>query len=87
MWERPACAWHGDTAVSMPRRLGPKPILSRTILIVAIPVVSGDLNFGAQKRQLGETMVLGADELSRSITGATWQFKLDDDRKALCGIP
>jgi hypothetical protein len=27
-------------------------------------------------------MVLGADELSRSITSATWQFMLDDDRKA-----
>ena len=27
-------------------------------------------------------MVLGADELSRSITSATWQFMLDDDRRA-----
>jgi len=29
-----------------------------------------------------ETMVLGAPELSRSITGSTWQFMLDDDPKA-----
>src|SRR5262249_61757619 len=66
----------------MPRRLGPKLILSLTILIVAISTVSGYLNFRTQKRQLVETMVLGADELSRSITSATWQFMLDDDRRA-----
>lgn len=66
----------------MPRKLGPKLILSLTILIVAISTVSGYLNFRTQKRQLVETMVLGADELSRSITSATWQFMLDDDRKA-----
>src|SRR5579859_3623319 len=28
------------------------------------------------------TMILGADQLSRSITGATWLAMLDDDRKA-----
>jgi len=27
-------------------------------------------------------MAPGADELSRSITGATWQFMLDGDRTA-----
>jgi two-component system NtrC family sensor kinase len=44
--------------------------------------VSGYLNFRSQKKQLVETMVLGADELSRSITSATWHAMLDDDRKA-----
>lgn len=66
----------------MPRKLGPKLILSLTILIVAISGVSGYLNFRSQKRQLVETMILGADELSRSITSATWHAMLDDDRKA-----
>src|SRR3954454_1651741 len=66
----------------MPRKLGPKLMLSLTILIVAISGASGYLNFRSQKRQLIDTMVLGADELSRSITSATWQFMLDDDRKA-----
>jgi len=66
----------------MPRRLGPKLILSLTILIVAISIVSGYLNFRTQKRQLVETMILGADQLSRSITSATWHAMLDDDRKA-----
>src|SRR5579862_5825529 len=66
----------------MPRKLGPKLILSLTILIVAISGVSGYLNFRTQKKQLVETMVLGADQLSRGITGATWHAMLDDDRRA-----
>ncbi len=64
------------------RKLGPKLILSLTVLIVAISGVSGYLSFRTQKKQLVDTMVLGADELSRSITSATWQFMLDDDRRA-----
>jgi two-component system, NtrC family, sensor kinase len=66
----------------MPHRLGPKLILSLTILIVAISVVSGYLNLRTQKKQLLDTMILGADQLSRSITSATWHAMLDDDRKA-----
>src|ERR1035437_1865841 len=66
----------------MPRKLGPKLIFSLTILIVAISCVSGYLNFRTQKQRLVETMILGADQLSRSITGAAWHAMLDDDRKA-----
>ena len=64
------------------RKLSPKLILSLTILIVAISGISGYLNFRTQKRQLVETMILGADQLSRGITGAIWHAMLDDDRKA-----
>ena len=66
----------------MPRKLGPKLIFSLTILIVAISGISGYLNFRTHKKQLVETMILGADQLSRSITSATWHAMLDDDRKA-----
>ncbi len=66
----------------MPRKLGPKLILSLTVLIVAISCVSGYFNFRTQKQRLLETMILGADQLSRSITGAAWHAMLDDDRKA-----
>jgi len=66
----------------MPRRLDLKLILSLTVLIVAISCVSGFLSLRMQKNQLVETMVLGADQLSRSITSATWHAMLDDDRKA-----
>ncbi len=66
----------------MPRKLGPKLIFSLTILIVVISGLSGYLNFRSQKQQLVETMILGADQLSRGVTGATWLAMLDDDRRA-----
>jgi two-component system, NtrC family, sensor kinase len=66
----------------MPRRLGFKLILSLTILIVAISCVSGFLDYRMQRNELIQTMVLGADQLSRSITSATWHAMLDDDRQA-----
>ena len=70
----------------MPRKLGPKLILSLTVLIVAISGISGYMNLRTQKKQLVDTMILGADQLSRSITGATWHAMLDDDRKAAYSI-
>lgn len=66
----------------MPRKLGPKLMISLTILIVGISSVSGYINLRTEKKQLVETMILGADQLSRSITSATWHAMLDDDRKA-----
>lgn len=66
----------------MPRKLGPKLMLSLTILIVAISSISGYINLRTEKKQLVETMILGADQLSRSIASATWHAMLDDDRKA-----
>jgi hypothetical protein len=66
----------------MSRRLDFKLIFSLTILIVAISCISGYLSFRMQKDRLVEAMVLGADQLSRSITSATWHAMLDDDRKA-----
>lgn len=66
----------------MGHRLDFKLILSLTVLIVAISCVTGFLNFRMQKKQLVETMILGADQLSRSITSATWHAMLDDDRNS-----
>ncbi|MGB8582104.1 MAG: ATP-binding protein [Candidatus Sulfotelmatobacter sp.] len=70
----------------MSRKLGPKLILSLTVLIVVISSVSGYLNFRTEKKHMVETMVLGADQLSRSITSATWHAMHDDDRKAAYDI-
>jgi two-component system NtrC family sensor kinase len=63
-------------------RVGPKLIVSLTILIVAISCVTGFLSLRAQTARLVETMVIGADQLSRSITSATWHAMLDDHREA-----
>jgi hypothetical protein len=66
----------------MPHRLGPKLILSLTVLIVVISGIGGYINLSVQKNRLVETMVLGADQLSRSMTSATWHAMLDDHREA-----
>jgi two-component system NtrC family sensor kinase len=66
----------------MLRKLGPKLILSLTVPLITISCISGYLNFRTQKRQMVETLVLGADQLSRSITSATWHAMLDDNRTA-----
>ena len=66
----------------MPRRLGPKLILSLTVLIVAISAIAGYLNLRVQKARLVDTMEMGADQLSRSLTSATWHAMLDDHRQA-----
>lgn len=66
----------------MLRRLDIKLILSLTVLIVAISCIGGYVTFRMQKQRLVETMVTGADQLSRSITSATWHAMLADDRTA-----
>jgi two-component system, NtrC family, sensor kinase len=66
----------------MLNRLGPKLIVSLTVLIVAISCFTGFLNLRTQKARLVETMVVGADQLSRSITSATWHAMADDHREA-----
>jgi two-component system NtrC family sensor kinase len=66
----------------LPYRLGPKLILSLTVLIVLISSITGYFNLRTQKARLVETMVLGADQLSKSITSATWHAMHDDHREA-----
>ena len=66
----------------MPRRLGTKLILSLTVPLITISCISGYLNFHTRKTELVDTMILGADQLSRSITSATWHAMRDDNREA-----
>ncbi len=66
----------------MPRRLGRKLMLSITVIVIIVAAVSGLVNIKTEERQLLDTMVLGADQLSKGITSATWQFMLDDHREA-----
>src|SRR4051794_17677522 len=66
----------------MPRRLGRKLMLSITVIVIIVAAVSGLINVQTEERQLLDTMVLGADQLSKGITSATWQFMLDDHREA-----
>jgi two-component system NtrC family sensor kinase len=66
----------------MPRRLATRLILSLT---VAFAVVEGGfqyLNVGRQEKELLDNVIVGADQLSRSITSATWHSMLVDHREA-----
>ena len=64
----------------MPRRLATKLILSLTVIVVIVEGISSFINVRDQERQLLDAMVLGADQLSQSITSATWHAMLADNR-------
>jgi len=64
----------------MPRGLAFKLSVSLTIIVGLIAAVSGYTFQRAQQSQLLRTMSLGADQLSKSITSATWHSMLADDR-------
>ncbi len=66
----------------MRRRLAFKLIVSLTVMFAIVNAVSQYLNVGLQERQLLDSVVLGTDQLSRSITAATWQAMLADQRDA-----
>src|ERR1022692_2906437 len=66
----------------MPRRLGRKLMLSITVIVIIVAAVSGLVNVKTEERQLLNTMTLGADQLSKGITSATWHAMLDDHREA-----
>ncbi|MFZ2491930.1 MAG: ATP-binding protein [Thermoanaerobaculia bacterium] len=65
----------------MLRRLAPKLILALGVIILLVKVVSVWIDVRRQEAQLIESMTLGADQLSRSITSATWHAMLADTRQ------
>jgi len=66
----------------MPRRLARKLILSITVIVLIVAAVSGLVNVKTEEKQLLNTMLLGADQLSKGITSATWHAMFDDHREA-----
>jgi two-component system NtrC family sensor kinase len=66
----------------MPRRLAPKLMLSLTVIVIVIEAIFGFINVGTQQRELLDAMILGADQLSKGITSATWHSMLADRRQA-----
>jgi two-component system NtrC family sensor kinase len=65
-----------------PRPLSQKLIVPLVALVVLIAVVSGIVRLAAVERGYHETMIVGADQLSRSLASATWHAMLADDRRA-----
>jgi two-component system NtrC family sensor kinase len=66
----------------MPRRLARKLILSITVIVLIVAAVSGLVNVTTEENQLLNTVLLGAGQLSKGITSATWHAMLDDHREA-----
>jgi len=65
----------------VPRRLAQKLILSLTVIVIIIAAISGFINVQTEERQLVNSMILGADQLSNSITSATWHAMLANHRE------
>jgi two-component system NtrC family sensor kinase len=65
----------------LPKRLSQKLILSLTAIVVLIAAISGYLNVANQQRHLLDSMILGADQLSKGITSATWHAMMGDHRE------
>jgi two-component system NtrC family sensor kinase len=64
----------------VPKQLAFRLILSLTVLVAVIEAISAYVNARTQERQLLAEMVRGADQLSRSVTSATWHAMLADRR-------
>lgn len=57
-------------------------MVSITMIVIIVAAVSGLVNIKTEEQQLLNTMILGADQLSKGITSATWHAMLDDNREA-----
>jgi two-component system NtrC family sensor kinase len=57
-------------------------MLSITVIVVIVAAVSGLVNVKTEEQQLLNTMILGADQLSKGITSSIWHTMLDDNREA-----
>jgi two-component system NtrC family sensor kinase len=66
----------------VPRGLAQQLILSLTVIVIIIAIVSGVISLKSQERHLLDAMILGADQLSKGITSATWHAMLADNREA-----
>lgn len=66
----------------MPRRLAQKLILSLTVIVLIIEAIFGFSNVKTQERELLDAMIVGADQLSKGITSATWHAMLLDNKES-----
>jgi two-component system, NtrC family, sensor kinase len=65
-----------------PRPLSQTLLVPLCALVVLIAAVSGIVRIGAVEHGYHETMIVGADQLSRGLASATWHAMLADDRQA-----
>ncbi|MCK9408678.1 MAG: ATP-binding protein [Bacteriovoracaceae bacterium] len=65
-----------------PKKLSQKLILSFTLIMTIVGMISSFIHVKTQEGQLLEAMMLGADQLSGSISSATWHAMLADQRES-----
>jgi two-component system NtrC family sensor kinase len=70
----------------VPHRLAQKLILSLTVIVVVIAAIAGLINVRNQERQLLNSVIVGADQLSRGIASSTWQAMMADHREAAYSV-
>jgi two-component system, NtrC family, sensor kinase len=70
----------------VPHRLASKLILALALIVLIVKTFAMYINVTNQEARLLESMTLGADQLSRSITSATWQMMLADRRDAAYSV-
>jgi two-component system, NtrC family, sensor kinase len=71
----------GPGRFAVPRRLASQLIFAVALIVLITKGVSSWITVKNQEAKLLESMTLGADQLSRSITSATWHAMLADHRE------
>jgi two-component system NtrC family sensor kinase len=66
----------------VPKSLALRLIVALTVILIVVEGSFAFYNVHKQERQVVDGMVLGADQLSRSIASATWHAMLADQRSA-----
>ncbi len=66
----------------MPKHLSQQIIISLTVIVMVASGISGYVSLKNREREILQTMVTGADQLSKGITSATWHAMLANDRTA-----
>jgi two-component system NtrC family sensor kinase len=64
------------------QRLSVKLIVSLTVIVILVSSTYAFYHIQTQRKRILDTMVLGADQLSKGITSATWHTMLADQRSA-----
>jgi two-component system, NtrC family, sensor kinase len=66
----------------VPKRLALQLIISLTLIVTIVAGVGGIVSVRSQEKQLLDSMIRGADQLSGGIISATWHAMLADRREA-----
>ena len=65
-----------------PKKISQKLMLSFTVIMTVVGILASYIHVRTQEKQLLNAMMLGADQLSGSITSATWHAMLADQRES-----